>query len=309
MNSIVPRLMRRSLMSAWSSRIICVFALIALAQAACFLPNVVPTQNPPPADGTAAMQTALAGVAATLTQAAQDGPTPSQPPQVPEATMTSTSLPTLTSTVTLTPTPEGAFISVSTETKCRLGPGKVYDQVGGLVVGKTVEVFGRDPSGQFYYIRNPNDQSSFCWVWASYATPVGNFAAVPVFTPPPTPTPVPGFSISYLGMINCGAAYAFRFELKNTGSVTWQSTKIDITDSNTATTKTHKSNFFFDFHGCVHANTLQDLEPNEVGVAVNVDTGMFNYNPTGHNMTATFTLYSGHDQTGQSATRTISFTP
>jgi hypothetical protein len=108
------------------------------------------------------MQTAIAGVAATLTQAAPTNAAPSQPPQLPEATMTSTETPTLTPTVTLTPTPEGAFISVSTETKCRLDPGKAYDQVGGLVVDKTVEVFGRDPSGQYYYIHNPNDPTSFC---------------------------------------------------------------------------------------------------------------------------------------------------
>ncbi len=308
-------------MSAKSSRIIYVFALIAFVQAACYLPPVggLPTaapsqppvggQSPPPADGTAMMQTALAGVAATLTQAAGGAPAPSQPPPLPEATMTSTSLPTLTPTVTLTPTPEGAFISVSTETKCRTGPGKVYDQVGGLVVGKTVEVFGRDPSGQFYYIRNPNNPATFCWVWANYATPVGNFAAVPVFTPAPTPTPVPGFSISYLGMITCAGNYAFRFELKNTGSLTWQSIKIDVTDSNTATTKTHTSDTFKDYSGCPLVNTLQDLEPDEVGVAVNNNPGHFTYNPTGHNMTATFTLYLQNGLSGQSETRTITFTP
>ena len=122
-------------MSARRFRAICVFTLIAIVQAACFLPSST-SQTPPPADGTAAMLTAVAGVAATLTQAAQGGPGPIQPPPLPEATMTSTSLPTLTPTVTLTPTPEGAFISVSTETKCRLGPGQTYDQVGGLVVDK-----------------------------------------------------------------------------------------------------------------------------------------------------------------------------
>lgn len=297
-------------MSARSSRVICVFALIAFVQAACSLPNVVPTQYPPPADGTAAMQTAIAQLAATLTQAAGGAPGPIQPPQVPEATMTSTSLPTLTPTVTLTPTPEGAFISVSVDTKCRLGPGKVYDQVGGLVVGKTVEVFGRDPSGQYYYIRNPNDQTSFCWVWASYATPVGNFAAVPVFTPPPTPTPAPGFTVTYLQTVSCAGTYAFRFQLTNNGSVTWQSYKVDVTDSNTAQTKTFTSDYFTDYTGCgPFTNELQDLEPGEPGVAGNWASGLFNYNPAGHNMTATFTLYAQNGLTGQSTTRTISFTP
>ncbi|MBU2610281.1 MAG: hypothetical protein KJ606_04970, partial [Chloroflexi bacterium] len=85
-------------MSAKSSRVICVFALIAFVQAACYLPTAAPSQPPPPADGSAAMQTALAQVAATLTQAAGGAPGPIQPPSLPEATMTSTSLPTLTPT-------------------------------------------------------------------------------------------------------------------------------------------------------------------------------------------------------------------
>ncbi len=303
-------------MSTRSSRIICVFALIAFVQAACYLPpvgglpTVAPSQPPLPADGTAMMQTAIAQLAATLTQAAGDAPGPIQPPQVPEATMTSTSLPTLTPTVTLTPTPEGAFISVSTETKCRLGPGKAYDQVGGLVVGKTVEVFGRDPSGQFYYIRNPNNPATFCWVWASYATPVGNFAAVPVFTPPPTPTPAAGFTVTYLQTVSCAGMYAFRFQLTNNGGVTWQSYKVDVTDSNTAQTKTYTSDSFTDYTGCgPFANDLQDLEPGEPGVAGNWATGLFNYNPAGHNMTATFTLFAQNGLSGQSTTRTITFTP
>lgn len=302
-------------MSTRSSRVICVFALIAFVQAACYLPTAAPSQPtvggqpPPPADGTAAMQTALAGVAATLTQAAGGAPAPSQTPQAPEATMTSTSLPTLTPTVTLTPTPEGAFISVSTETKCRTGPGKVYDQVGGLVVGKTVEVFGTDPSGQFYYIRNPNNPATFCWVWASYATPVGNFAAVPVFTPAPTPTPAAGFTVTYMGMITCGVLYGFEFQLTNNGSVTWQSIKIVVTDSTTSTTKTHTADTFRDWTGCALSNTLLDLTPGEVGIDASMNPGEFNYNPAGHSINATFTLCSENGLAGQCATKSISFTP
>jgi hypothetical protein len=133
---------------------------------------------------------------------------------------------------------------------------------------------------------------------------VGNFAAVPVFTPPPTP--MPGFSISYLGMNTCGSEYGFRFELKNTGSVTWQSIKIYFTDLDTATTKTRTYDMFRDVSICVITNVLQNLEPNEVGA---VGVGLFNYDPTGHSITATFTLYTENGLAGQSETRTISFTP
>ncbi|MBA4380410.1 MAG: hypothetical protein C0393_07020, partial [Anaerolinea sp.] len=182
-------------------------------------------------------------------------------------------------------------------------------QVGGLVVGKTVEVFGRDPSGQFYYIRNPNNPATFCWVWANYATPVGNFAAVPVFTPPPTPTPAPGFTVTYVGMIVCWGLYGFEFQLTNNGSVTWQSIKIVVTDLTTSTTKTHTADTFRDMTGCVISNTLLDLTPGEVGINASVDPGGFNYNPAGRSINATITLCSENGLAGQCATESISFTP
>jgi len=293
-------------MSARISRIICVFALIVFVQAACFFPNVVPTQPPPPADGTAAMQTAIAGIAATLTQAAPTNAAPSQPPQLPEATITSTSLPTLTPTVTLTPTPEGAFISVSTETKCRLGPGKVYDQVGGLVVGKTVQVFGRDPSGQYYYIRNPNDPTSFCWVWAYYATPVGNFAAVPVFTPLPTPTPVPSFTFSYKTW-GVGPGYqCFMFEVKNTGGLTWESFTLAFHDLTHGDTATSSSDEFTSYDGwCSITGSQSDLMPGESGTA-SVKTFLA-HNPAGDNFEFTLKLCSKNGLAGSCLTQTITF--
>jgi hypothetical protein len=255
------------------------------------------------------MQTAIAGVAATLTQAVQGGPGSIQPPPLPEATITSTETPTLTPTVTLTPTPEGAFISVSTETKCRLGPGKVYDQVGGLVADKTVEVFGRDPSGQYYYIRNPNDPTTFCWVWAYYATPVGSFAAVPVFTPLPTPTPAPEFTVDYIGTTTCAPNYAFRFQINNTGGITWESIQIKVTDNTTATTTTHNHDSFRVYNGCVLEIEQQDLMPGEGGVVTNVNPGQFGYNPAGHSITATVTLCSQNGLAGTCLTKTITFTP
>jgi hypothetical protein len=211
--------------------------------------------------------------------------------------------------VTLTLTPEGAFISVSTETKCRLGPGKAYDQVGGLVADKSVQVFGRDPSGQYYYIRNPNDPTSFCWVWAFYATPAGNFAAVPVFTPPATPTPTPGFTVSYIGITTCAPQYAFRFSINNTGGVTWESIRIVVTDNTTATSTTHILDDFRAYNGCVLEVTQSDLMPGESGNVANVNPGQFNYDPSGHSIMATFTLCTGNGLGGTCLSQTINFTP
>lgn len=101
-----------------------------------------------------------------------------------------------TPTMTLTPlppeTPSTPYISVSVDTNCRTGPGQVYDYVGALLVGEEAEVVGRESTGRFWYIRNPDNVTSYCWVWDQYATIRGDTSMLPILTPPPTPTPAPG---------------------------------------------------------------------------------------------------------------------
>ena len=96
-----------------------------------------------------------------------------------------------TPSLTLTFTPEKVTISVSLDTNCRTGPGTVYDYLGGLMVGETTEVLGRDAAGQFWVVRNPDVPGGICWLWDQYATVAGDWQSLPVATPPPTPTPLP----------------------------------------------------------------------------------------------------------------------
>ncbi len=149
--------------------IVAVFIIpILLLTSACNLPYAVPQTGMPPSDKI-------------------------NPPVAPASTATDTAtLPPLpTPSVTLTPTPPKPSLRVATDTNCRTGPGKVYDWVGGIQVGETADIFGRDPGGQYYYIRNPDKVNDFCWIWGAYATPSGDLSGLPVFTPPPTPTPPP----------------------------------------------------------------------------------------------------------------------
>jgi hypothetical protein len=95
---------------------------------------------------------------------------------------------TLTPTVTMTPTQEKPMVSVSVDTNCRVGPGKIYDWIGALLVGEQAEVTGQSMDGQYWVIKNP-DQSGECWLWGNYATVTGPITALPKYTPPPTPTP------------------------------------------------------------------------------------------------------------------------
>ncbi len=95
---------------------------------------------------------------------------------------------TLMPTITLTPTLEVTMVSVSVDTNCRTGPGKVYDYIGALLVGEHAEVVGQSMDGIYWIIKNP-DQNGECWLWGQYATIIGQTTNIKKFTPPPTPTP------------------------------------------------------------------------------------------------------------------------
>ncbi len=109
---------------------------------------------------------------------------------IPTATFTLTLSPTntLTPTMTLTPTLDKPMVTVSVDTNCRTGPGKVYPYVGALLIGEEAEVVGESMDGQYWIINNP-DMAGECWLWAYYATVTGPVTGLPKYTPPPTPTP------------------------------------------------------------------------------------------------------------------------
>jgi hypothetical protein len=106
------------------------------------------------------------------------------PPEPPTPTITETLVPA----ITLTPTLETPMASVSVDTNCRTGPGKVYDYIGALLVGETAEVVGQSTDGLYWIIKNP-DRAGNCWLWGNYASVAGSTANFPKYTPPPTPTP------------------------------------------------------------------------------------------------------------------------
>ncbi len=109
---------------------------------------------------------------------------------IPVPTQTETIMPTITenATNTLTTTPEKVMVSVSVDTNCRSGPGRIYDYIGALLVGEEAEVVGKSVDGEYWVIKNP-DRSGECWLWGYYASIVGDSSEVASYTPPPTPTP------------------------------------------------------------------------------------------------------------------------
>ena len=149
-----------------------VFVLL-LVIAACALPGL-------PLVDTNAQSTFLAQTLVVIIADTQQAVSAaSSPTPLPTASATVTFIPGLptqtpveigTATPVFTPTSLMPMISVSIPTNCRSGPGKIYDQVGALLVGKTVQVYARDPSGMYWYIRNPDSTNEYCWVWGEYAT-------------------------------------------------------------------------------------------------------------------------------------------
>lgn len=138
-------------------------------------------------------QTALAAVGSgeELPDVKTEAPPPGSIPTatltlVPSLTLTPTV--TFTPTITLTPTLEKPMVSVSVNTNCRTGPGKIYAINGALLVNEEAEVVGKSPDGEYWIIKNP-DRAGECWLWGYYATVKGPTDALPVITPPPTPTP------------------------------------------------------------------------------------------------------------------------
>ncbi len=227
------------------------------------------------------------------------------------ATMTFTpAQPTITPTLTLVPsltfTPGQPQISVSVATNCRTGPGKVYDRVGALLVGEAAEVYGRDPTGAYWYIRNPDSATDFCWLWGQYASLIGETAALPVFTPPPSPTPAPSFELDFDHMDAC-IGWWVDLILKNTGSSAFKSVSItlrDTTKDNAVVIMT--SDGFTNNDGCSNSSTKETLLPDN---SLTVSSPSFTYDLTDHKLRATVTLCTELAQGGTCVSQVITFKP
>ncbi len=225
--------------------------------------------------------------------------------EIPPQAFTPTLVPTITQTPAplFTPTPVIPQIMVSVATNCRVGPGKVYDRMGALTVGQVAEVYGRNGDGTYWYVRLPN--GSYCWVWGQYATISGNIGALPVYTPPPTPTPVPDFDASYSDMVTC-AGWWVNIDVSNTGGVTFKSLTLSLRDTVTDVVLTSYADGFTLKGGCLDTGTRDNLNP---GATRTFSSPAFDYDPSGHKLRATITLCTNLGQNGTCVTKVISFTP
>jgi hypothetical protein len=285
-----------------STPILLSVTVLLIVSLACALSSSTPTQDLNSILATAMMQTMVSA----LTQTAQ-AVVPVDLIDTPTATFTLIFTPTetLTPSPVFTATPIVPQVSVSLATNCRVGPGKVYDRVGALLIGQVAEVIGRDTTGNYWYIRNPNQSNGFCWLWGEYATVTGNFAALPMFTPPPTPTPVPAFEAEYDGLETC-AGWWVDLKLTNTGGISFESISLTVRDTVTDIVVSMYTDVFNDIDGCTGSSTREVLNP---GANRIISSPAFAYDPSGHRLRATLTLCSRDGQNGTCVTDVIKFTP
>lgn len=278
--------------------------VLLIASLACSLPGT-PTQEPNIL-GTAVAETISAG----LTQNAAEPIVPITGLGTPTFTATP-EVPTISPTATLSPTPVFTstplvpLVSVSVPTNCRVGPGKIYDRVGALLVGETAEVVGRDPTGNYWYIRNPDQSNDFCWLWGEYATVTGNYAVLPMFTPPPSPTPSPSFEASYEGRDTCNGWWVDVI-LENTGTTTFESVSITVKDTVIGDTHSISADEFTDFDSCSDYISKDTLPPGDSRI---MSSPKFDYDPHGNKLNVTITLCSNEGLNGTCVTKKVSLTP
>ena len=272
-------------------------AVFALLLQACNLPGNAPTGEPTLDPLVAAQMTitALAG---------QTTPTESLPTFT--ALPTLTSAPESTSTPVFTATPSFAYVTLSEATNCRVGPAVSFSLVDTFLTGQTIEVIGKHPFDNYWYVRSPNNPSVYCWLWGFYATGA-NLGSVPVLTPPPTytPAPEPSFDASYVDSGKC-ISWWTRINLKNTGQVTFKSISISITDTVTSETRVSTLDGFQDVNACILSVITPTLGPGE---AFTVVSPSLSADPTGHKVSATIKLCTETGQGGLCASKTIEFTP
>ncbi|MEP6987844.1 MAG: SH3 domain-containing protein [Chloroflexota bacterium] len=157
-------------------------------------------------------------------------------------------IPTQSGLPTLIPTPT-AFSNTPQATarlnaNVRRGDGTIYETVGNLPAGTTVQIIGVSSLGtNWYLIVLPNGIQG--WIAPSVVDVTGNFSGVPRVNPPPppvpTPIPVTATPTSTINLVagnfhfdpgspNCGQTFKIYMDVANFGSSFSPSGTITISD-------------------------------------------------------------------------------
>lgn len=110
---------------------------------------------------------------------------PPTSPTAPAPSATPTRLATRTPVVNFTAT---SFLVIAfpkeQPVNCRSGPGTAFTVIGELRPGRQAELRGKNSDVTWWYVKNPSDPSTFCWLAADFVLTEGNVDALPVVNPP-----------------------------------------------------------------------------------------------------------------------------
>lgn len=281
--------------------------VLLLATLACSLPvGMSPTAD----EAEGHVQT---GVAQTMAaEESRGGSEKTDTPQPPEDTPTpaATDTPTRTPTLTRTPSPEAAGVRVTGNTNCRTGPGSVYDRVGIMNTDQESEILAKDPTGSFWYIVHPDKPEEKCWIWGEYATPEGPVGGLPVFTPPPTPTPSLKYTVRFDKMGECVAPW-FEFKVDNTGGLPLESFSVTVKDTESGNTYGPATdNVFETWNACLSTSSKDTIAPGgSYNLKTNDITGpTLSYSPKGKPFRATIKICTQENLSGLCLTQFVTFT-
>lgn len=246
------------------------------------------------------------GAVLTLTAQTTISVTPTLSPSgtpPPTATIPSTAVPP-------TATSGAPTITANVATNCRMGNTTDYPIVGALQPGQTSAVVGRDAAVQWWYIKNPDNPTTDCWVWGQTTTVSGDTSGLPVVDPPPLPTPeetpIASFNANFAGVHDCGGQLTAIFSVKNNGDIALESMSITIVDITADQTlfgpATSNAPFMGSASECPPGGDT--LPPGASGfVGGSLGPGA----PIGNQIEATITLCSENDLVGGCSTDNVQF--
>lgn len=194
-------------------------------------------------------------------------------------------------------------------------PGEVQLTGGTVAPGQTVDVSvnlkaPHDPGTYKGYFKLKSSDGAVFGIGAAGSNPFWTeIKAVPaiLLLPPLLITPLvfitPDANVTYIAQRACSGKYRLYFRVESTGTATIESYDIKITANPGSITTTNSGNMFGAASQCISL-AVGDIPPGESAYA---NSGDYNFQLIGSNVTATIKLYMADNQGGFSVEKTLHF--
>jgi hypothetical protein len=191
---------------------------------------------------------------------------------------------------------------VNRESNCRVGPGGIYELVATYQAGQLLEVVAKDLGGGYWFVKNPEKPEEQCYLLAQNITITGDTVALPKFTPRPSPTAAPYFTVTFKKFDTCKSEDYALFVVVNAGSVPFRSVYIRVTDQKVGRSVEQSLNAFDLRVGCVLAKNIAPLNPGETGY---VASPPFKWSVAGHKLQAVIMACTEQNLKGTCVTQSL----